>query len=325
MQDEVFKIVLLLALPASGKSEVRHLLAEMDPQVLKEQFHIGPTLQLDDFPYVHFMRCVDSALEKRGQPRLFYKADDGRFINDYDWGTLVQLLNQDYHDLLGRKFVATDDAAQYLFDRLDSAGAKCGIKPRLALLADSIAAAIKTDLQAEADKIIDEKQSSYPDSFDGKTIIIEAARGGSQGSLMPLSGAYGYQYSLAQFDPQILQQASILYIWVSPEESRRKNADRANPDDPGSNLFHGVPMAVMLGDYGCDDMMYLCQASERPDTITVPADGVKYYLPIGIFDNRVDKTSFLRADSQNWDKERVAQVTAGIRQATDTMFASRQK
>ena len=84
--------------------------------------------------------------------------------------------------------------------------------------------------------MLKEKQDAYPDSFDGKTIIIECARGGPDGASMPLTGSDGYQYSLPMFCPEILENAAILYIWVTPEESRRKNADRADPNDPGSNL-----------------------------------------------------------------------------------------
>lgn len=167
-----------------------------------------------------------------------------------------------------------------------------------------------------------EKQAQYPESFENKTIVIECARGGPDGSSMPLTGTFGYQYSLPMFCPEILEKAVVLYIWVTPEESRRKNADRADPNDPGSNLHHGVPMAVMLGDYGCDDMEYLTQQTEQKDTLTVSAHGNTYHLPIGIFDNRVDKTSFLRETPDRWDEEKVKVVTAGIRTATDTMFAN---
>ena len=56
------------------------------------------------------------------------------------------------------------------------------------------------------------------------------------------------------------------------------------------------------------------------DTVTVNTHGRTYHLPIGIFDNRVDKTSFLRAEPSEWDAEKVEDVTAAIRRATDTMY-----
>ena len=115
--------------------------------------------------------------------------------------------------------------------------------------------------------------------------------------------------------------AVILYIWVSPEESRRKNIARGRPDGQGSILHHSAPWEVMLADYGCDDMDYLEKNSEVPGTITIAKDGVKYHLPIGRFDNRVDKTSFLRVDKKDWDPKMVADVTNGIKGATDKLFS----
>ena len=62
MENNVFKVVLLQALPASGKSEVRNFMANIEPERLKKEFHIGENLQLDDFPYVHMMRRIDNEL-----------------------------------------------------------------------------------------------------------------------------------------------------------------------------------------------------------------------------------------------------------------------
>ena len=59
-------ILLLLALPASGKSEARRYLASLSPEQCHEQFGIGHTVQLDDFPYVHIMRRISDELTARG-------------------------------------------------------------------------------------------------------------------------------------------------------------------------------------------------------------------------------------------------------------------
>ena len=299
-------------------------MANIEPKRLEEEFHIGDNLQLDDFPYVHFMRCIDNEMVKLGNDPLFYPGQNP-FINNYDWGTLIQLLNEDYHDLLNRKKVSVDSAAIYLFDRIDNAAATVNLPPRMALLDLKTKNTIAENLEAEARRILDEKESQIPESFEGKTIVIECARGGPDGSTLPLDGAYGYQYSLPQFAPDLLKEAAILYIWVTPEESRRKNNERANPDDPGSNLFHGVPMSVMLGDYGCDDMQYLREHAEIKDTITVKRDGLTFNVPIGVFDNRVDKTSFLREDVAKWDKDKVEEMTKAIKEATDTMWSNYHK
>ena len=319
MENKVFKTVLLQALPASGKSEVRNFMANVEPERLKREFHIGENLQLDDFPYVHMMRRIDNELQAMGYERIFYPGEEP-FNDGRDWGTLCNLLNEDYHDLMNRNVIKTDSAAMLLFDRIDRAGLRSGIKPRMGLLDEKVRAALAEKLENEARAMLDEKHAGYPESFDDKTIVIECARGGPDGASMPLTGTFGYQYSLPMFCPEILENSVLLYIWVTPEESRRKNADRADPNDPGSNLHHGVPMAVMLGDYGCDDMEYLINTSEVKDTVTVNAHGKTYHIPIGVFDNRVDKTSFLRAEPEKWDSEKVAEVTEAIRKATDTMF-----
>ena len=320
MENKVFDVVLLIALPASGKSEVRNFMANIEPERLKEEFHIGENLQLDDFPYVHMMRRIDNELQAMGEERIFYPGEEP-FTDGRDWGTLCCLLNEDYHDLMNRTVVKADSAAQYLFDRIDRAAARAGIAPRLGLLKEPVRKRLAELLEAEASEMQRAKEAGYPENFDNKTVIIECARGGPDGSAMPLTGTFGYQYSLPFFCPEILERAAVLYIWVTPEESRRKNADRADPNDPGSNLHHGVPLAVMLGDYGCDDMEYLVTHSEKENTLTVPAYGKNYHLPIGIFDNRQDKTSFLRETPDKWDPASVDTVTASIRKATDIMYS----
>ena len=52
-----------------------------------------------------------------------------------------------------------------------------------------------------------------------------------------------------------------------------------------------------------------------PVTVTVKAHNKTFHLPIARFDNRKDKTSFLRADPDKWKKEDVAAVHDGLKGA----------
>src|SRR5439155_10257299 len=97
--SRVIDVLLLLALPASGKSEVRRYLAHLTPEQCRDDFHIGPTVQLDDYPCVHMMRRVSQELRARGQDGVFFDSDDQPMKEPRDWGTLVELLNEDYADL----------------------------------------------------------------------------------------------------------------------------------------------------------------------------------------------------------------------------------
>ncbi|MBR1919794.1 MAG: hypothetical protein IJ831_09245 [Spirochaetales bacterium] len=320
MKNDAFKVILLQALPASGKTEVRKFLANIDTEKLLREFHIGATLQLDDFLYTNLMRRIDSELQALGFDRLFYCGDDQPFIDGRDWGTLGMLLNEDYHDLMNRNVVLCDSAARFLFDRIDMARMAVGLEPSLSLLDRIIRNKVAERVETEARLIIQKKQDQYPSSFDNRTIVIECARGGADGSPMPLEGSNGYQYALPIFSNEILEKAAILYIWTTPEEARRRIGFRTDPDDPNSAMHHEVPMPVMNANYGCDDMDYLIRSAERPNTITIQAHGRKYHIPVGIFDNRVDITSFLRETPDKWDSQKILDVSKAIRKATDTMY-----
>src|SRR5262245_27577955 len=100
---EILSTFLLLALPSSVKSEVcrsLHLLSTAEP---RRDFHMGATVQLDDFPYVHLMRRVDAELAAMGKDRVFFISPDRSFRDGRDWGTLIKLINEDYADLVGRR------------------------------------------------------------------------------------------------------------------------------------------------------------------------------------------------------------------------------
>ena len=322
--NNIFDVVLLLALPASGKSEVRKLLSTVPAEKLKEDFHIGDNLQLDDFPYVFLMRRIDEELEAMGQKPLFYPGQNP-FLDGRDWGTLINLLNEDYEDMIHKKKIVTSSYADYQFKKIDRAAVKNGMDERIMRLPALVYNALVEKLEDHCKKMVEEKMADYPDTMEGKTIVIEMARGGSDGATMPLADPFGYQYSLRHFSKDILERAAILYVYVEPEESRRKNEARYDPNDPGSSIHHMTPVSVMLYDYGCDDMLYLKETSEVEDTITIRNDSGTFHLPIGVFDNRVDKTTFLRDDPKTWDQDLVREVTASIHDATDTMWKNYKK
>jgi len=142
---------------------------------------------------------------------------------------------------------------------------------------------------------------------------------------MPIAPPHGYQWNLAQLSPAILEKAAILYIWVTPEESRRKNIERCDPNDPGSILAHSAPEEVMRGDYGCDDIEYLIEQAAEPDTIEIEAHGRTWTLPICRFDNRVDKTTFLRGDPAGWPEEDVRALHEGMEGPMRKLWAAYEK
>jgi len=319
---DLFDTLLLLALPASGQSEVRRYLAQLDPDVCGSDFHMGPTVQLDDFPYVHIMRLIDVALGGLGRPPAFFGADDRPFASPRDWGTLIQLINEDYADLRSGAREQPESAGLHLMGRLDAAANRAGAPVRLGQLPVEVRDAVARAIEDDSRKLLADKHAEIPDTLDGKTIVIEFARGGPEGASLPLPDGYGYRASLAQLSPEILERSVILYIWVTPEESRRKNADRADPNDPGSILHHGVPEAVMRQEYGCDDMDWLEETSGVRGTVSIEAHGRTWQLPIARFDNRRDKTSFIRADRADWKQPDIDAVHGGLRGALEQLHAA---
>lgn len=325
MPTQPLEIVLLLALPASGKSEVRTFLSSLSGDEALRDFHLGETVQLDDYPYVHLMRRISEELRHLGQDGVFFRSSDEPMLEGRDWGTLIQLVNEDYDDLLRQPSIEPRSAGQWLLDRFDAARAKVGAEPRFKALEARTRATLADAIEADARHLLDEKKAEMRRGRDlsGKTVVIEFARGGPDGAKPPLPAPLGYRYSLAQLSDAILERASILYIWVTPEESRRKNEARAKPgrDGDASILHHGVPIRVMLEDYGTDDMAHLIESSDRPDTVRVETRGKTFHLPVARFDNRVDKTSFIREDRAQWPKEAVRAIHDGLRDAFTRLAA----
>lgn len=315
----VIPVILLCALPASGKSESRKYLRSLSAQDCLDNFCIGETVQLDDYPYVEMMRLIDRELEKMKQPRQFFWGEYYSFKDPFDWGTLIHLINEDYEDVVNNHKVHPIAPTRWMMARFDSARRAVGRCPVFCNFGEEIIVKLCAHFDPFIQKFIDKDKNNFPSSLDGKTVVIEFARGGGCGfdrysDFFPLPEPFGYKYSLGLLSPAILSVCAMLYIWVTPEQSFEKNLARAPP--PGytgpTDLFHAVPECVMKYDYGCDDLEYLLKVSDRPNTILIDHLGQKFYVPVGRFDNRKDLTTFAREDTPKWKPSDVAAIRAAM-------------
>jgi hypothetical protein len=307
--------LLVLALPASGKSEVRRYLAHLDPDAARTDLRVGPLVQLDDYPYVHLMRRIDQEVRALGGLPVFFLADAHPMIKGRDWATLIALLNEDY-DALGTAPAVPAAPTAWLLERFDRARDAAGLAPPFDGLPLEVISALAAALDEEVAGFARGRSATLASYEPGEsTVAIEFARGGPEGVAPPLPPPHGYAFSLPFLSPDILRRASILYVWVTPEESRRRNRDRARPGPEGdaSILHHGVPDVVLHEEYGGDDLLWL--AANDDGSVAVTRDGATYRLPVAVFDNRTDHTSFLRADPSLWDTGAVAALHAELTEA----------
>ena len=310
-------ILLLLALPASGKSELRRYLESLDPVTARSDLNIGTTVQLDDYPYVHMMRRIAAEVRAAGDSPVFFASDDEPFLDAFDWGTLTHLVNFDFAELTAaREAPATGAASEWLFSRIDAARSRAGLPTVMQRLGPMTRKRLNAALEAEARSVFETRPSAAEDQSN-QTIVIEFARGGPADRGLPLPAPYGYRHSLSQLDDEILARAAILYVWVEPEQSRQKNRERALPggDGDASILHHGVPEEVMLHDYGTDDLMWLL-ADGGGSIVHIEKEGRHFALPTGVFDNRADLTSFLRAPEEEWSPFQIRQLHRELVNAT---------
>lgn len=310
--EEIFDKICLLALPASGKSEVRKFLANIPDEARARIFHIGKMVQLDDFPYVHLMRVIDAMLVKMGLKPAFFSGSDMPFYEGVFWGVLNQLLNEDYKNImkLSRWSVySLENAGRTMLTRYDMARNKMDqthlfapANGKLGLNLEQYGVLCQL-INKEALKVLTDKNTQVPESMDGVTLVFEFARGGSENEIMPLDKPleWGYAKSLGIMDPEILNGMAVVYVKVSHKESMRRNMKRADPNDPGSELKHGVPKIVMEKDYGCDDIGYMLEKSTVVGAIEVILEDNKIPIACSIFDNEEDKTSFVRDD--DWQEQ----------------------
>ena len=340
--NKVLPILMFCALPASGKSESRRFFKSLTKEEMA-QFHLGDsTTQVDDYPYVDALEKIDVFCKETLGKTVFKDPNTRLFLYGYDWGTLTYLINDDYLDIkkLDKKIPPEYEAdpVKWLFKRYDDASEKTGHIPRRF-----------EELEKNEDKdkfqefkkkcynlcktLLHDKYDNIPESLEGKTIVFEFSRGGAKGSTFPLVAPKGYEYTLSLFDDDILNNANILYIWVTPEQSFQKNKQRELEGLQGKSqtvstqlsLNHGVPDSVMNNEYGCDDFEYLMSLSKDGKYLPIKKNGKEFKVKAGRLDNRTDLTSDFRKPQKDWTKEQIAKMTEAMVKAFDALLCDKSK
>ena len=97
--EKLFNILLLIARPAAGKSEIIDYLKRIPVEERRRRFHIGRFDEIDDFPMIWTWFEEDTLLEKMGHPRLHTDAE-GYFIENYLWDLLIERISLEYQKKL---------------------------------------------------------------------------------------------------------------------------------------------------------------------------------------------------------------------------------
>lgn len=214
---DIFKKIILLGRPASGKSEVINYLKHATDEDRRNRFHIGKLKEIDDFPMLWTWFEEDAILAKKfGKPRI-HTDDEGYFKHEYLWHLLIERISLEYSKLM------RDNAAFH----------------------------------------------------EGNTALIEFSRGTEHG---------GYREAFRHLSKELLEDAAMVYINVTFEESLRKNRKRFNPNKPDSILEHGLPDDKLEKMYKIVDWEEV--SSSSPTHIEI--NGVP--VPYVVFENMPSKT-----------------------------------
>ena len=306
--------LLLLALPASGKSELRRYFATLDPEVGATDFRLGPTVQLDDYPYVHLMRRIDEELRNLDAGPVFFAANEQPMLKARDWATLIELVNEDYASLGSTPAVPAAPTA-WLFERFDRARNAAGVPPPFDELPEELVEAVAASLD---DEIADyaRKRSAVLASYElgVSTVLIEFARGGPVGTKPPLPEPHGYTFSLSFLSPDILRRARRV-VRVGDSRGEPPPQPRAGTTRARRRRIDAPPWRARSGHArGLRDRRLPLAARTRrwrhhrgrARRRHVPAPGRR------LRQSQVDHTSFLRGDPASWDAADVEALHADL-------------
>ncbi len=98
-EKNTFDIILLIARPGAGKSEVIDYLKKTPLDERIQRFHTGKFHEIDDFPMLWVWFEEDDLLEKMGHPRL-YTDHKGIFLHPYLWNLLIERIGLEYQKKL---------------------------------------------------------------------------------------------------------------------------------------------------------------------------------------------------------------------------------
>jgi hypothetical protein len=91
----IFRVILLIARPAAGKSEIIAYLKSVPLEERIKRFHIGELDEIDDFPMLWTWFEEDALLKKMGYPPI-HTDQDGYFLNQYFWDLLIERIGLEY-------------------------------------------------------------------------------------------------------------------------------------------------------------------------------------------------------------------------------------
>jgi len=99
MSDTLFDVLILIARPAAGKSEIIRFLKNTSPAQRQARFHVGAIDEIDDFPMLWTWFEEDDLLAQMGHHRL-HTTPDGNFRWTYLWDVLMRRIALEYHKRL---------------------------------------------------------------------------------------------------------------------------------------------------------------------------------------------------------------------------------
>lgn len=94
-KEQIFDVILLLARPGAGKSEIIRFLKQLDAKSRVDLFHIGNLNEIDDFPMLWTWFEEDAILTAMGYPRI-HTDDQGYFSEPHFWDLLIRRIGLDW-------------------------------------------------------------------------------------------------------------------------------------------------------------------------------------------------------------------------------------